>query len=551
MDELLCFKDYRQKYRDIAENNVEWVPLFEKQKYIQGNIEHDIFSFCAICKNENSKINSIFKNYEWGFTPDSFGKSKFYKIWSQESDEIVFETGEFENEFEYLVAYRTFDSDYEPQIEINQKLIWYYNLVRVEDGYIEPFSKDYKIKISKNEVLVNLNYLKDFLAATNKVCIIGFDNRRFYKEPKELNKEYKEEKSENYICSLVISKSEYRDFNYYSCILGKVIIKPFSEPLHSDYKYLKPEEKKFEEFIIGIDKESGKEIQFTCNEEELANFFGKNPGAPHFLTPVYFSKDVLIKYTNNPTDYTIFDDHITYINQWSIPYSINNLDKVVVWLGDLGRIPNTEQIYWKSFNIIPSGKVNEKFIRRQLNSEWTDSIREEKKLFEVIDEINELFTKKYSEKLFIDLSEGDSQLESAFIIPTNNSTTVYQNFLMQLCKITIERINTKLISKKIPDKELKDEQGKTYGSRIQLKILLTKLGFIAADKLDEILKKIYNSRNKLAGHKASLQEYNKVWARDKDFKADFISDSKSLINDLVNSLGELIEEVKQIDDCNK
>ena len=169
----------------------------------------------------------------------------------------------------------------------------------------------------------------------------------------------------------------------------------------------------------------------------------------------------------------------------------------------------------------------------------------------MIDEINELFTKKYSEKLFIDLSEGDSQLESAFIIPTNNSTTVYQNFLMQLCKITIERINTKLISKKIPDKELKDEQGKTYGSRIQLKILLTKLGFIAADKLDEILKKIYNSRNKLAGHKASLQEYNKVWARDKDFKADFISDSKSLINDLVNSLGELIEEVKQIDDCNK
>jgi len=64
MDDLFCFKDYRKKYRDIAENNVEWVPLLEKQKYTQGNIEHDIFSFCAICENENSKINSILENCE-------------------------------------------------------------------------------------------------------------------------------------------------------------------------------------------------------------------------------------------------------------------------------------------------------------------------------------------------------------------------------------------------------------------------------------------------------------------------------------------------------
>ena len=75
---------------------------------------------------------------------------------------------------------------------------------------------------------------------------------------------------------------------------------------------------------------------------------------------------------------------------------------------------------------------------------------------------------------------------------------------------------------------------------------LISLGYfniIGAEKLDNVLKIIYNSRNKLAGHKGSIQEYNKVWSRDKNYKPDFISDSKILLTTLNNSLNNIIEEI--------
>ena len=34
--------------------------------------------------------------------------------------------------------------------------------------------------------------------------------------------------------------------------------------------------------------ENGKEIRHTCNPSCLSNYFGANPTAPHYLTPVYF-----------------------------------------------------------------------------------------------------------------------------------------------------------------------------------------------------------------------------------------------------------------------
>ena len=60
-------------------------------------------------------------------------------------------------------------------------------------------------------------------------------------------------------------------------LLGKKLI--------SGLKDFKPSfldrEKEFEDFIIGVD-ENGKEILHTCNPEKLADYFGKNPSAPHF-----------------------------------------------------------------------------------------------------------------------------------------------------------------------------------------------------------------------------------------------------------------------------
>ena len=51
----------------------------------------------------------------------------------------------------------------------------------------------------------------------------------------------------------------------------------------------------YETFIIGTD-DVGNTIEFTCDSDALANYFGANPQAPHFLTPVFFKRAVLEKY---------------------------------------------------------------------------------------------------------------------------------------------------------------------------------------------------------------------------------------------------------------
>jgi len=48
----------------------------------------------------------------------------------------------------------------------------------------------------------------------------------------------------------------------------------------------------YPEFIIGTDGD-GRDMLFSCEHERLANYFGANPQAPHYLTPVYFRRSVL------------------------------------------------------------------------------------------------------------------------------------------------------------------------------------------------------------------------------------------------------------------
>lgn len=539
MDNIQLFEDYINKYINLDKE--DWLPLYEEDATIINGIKTDIFGFSALIENDEQGIRDYLKEYEWGFSPSTFGKSYYEKTYSNNSEKIDFITGDTKDDIEYLIAYRTFNKKYEKVVEINPKLIWYYNLVKEGDIYKDPINDEPKIKLEKNKILVLKTYLKDFLNAHNKSCIICFDHRRFFETDSKLTHEVKPFKGNYFNFMIARNSYTYNNYNGMSSILGKVIIRPYTKPNHRDYLYFE-EEKKYEQFIIGINDKTGDAIEYTCNEDELANYFGANPDAPHFLTPVYFDRKVLDRYTNDSSNYKVDDGLIVFLDEWSIPFTINSDNKVIVWLGDLGRIPYSEQKYWKIHNCKPQGGMEKKFFQRQMMSQFTDSITPEKKLFELIDEFNKLMYAKYGDIVFNELSEADSQIKSAFSIPTNNSTTLFQTYLMHLCKIIVESINTNLIQRTIPKEKLIDEKGNLLGSRLQLKIFLDELGIHGADKLDNVLKVIYNSRNKLAGHMGSIQEYNKVWKRDINYKPNFITDSKILLTTLNSSLNNIIGE---------
>jgi hypothetical protein len=90
------------------------------------------------------------------------------------------------------------------------------------------------------------------------------------------------------------------------------------------------------EFIIGIDRD-GKEVSHSCHPEKLANYFGKNPDAPHFLTPVVFRREVLKKYFDHPERYEISDGYLRCAGLWGLRMDNHSEDRVTVFLGDLGE----------------------------------------------------------------------------------------------------------------------------------------------------------------------------------------------------------------------
>lgn len=545
--DLLGFEDYLTRYHNI--NSQEWTILYENIEKTEDGIKHSIFGLCALIENDKTFIQRYLKNFEWGFSTDSFGHSYFEKISTNNNDgtfddEIYFVTGDYkDDDFEYLIAYRNFNKKYRTQVEINPKLIWYKNLVKVDNGYIDPVSDELIIKITENRIEVLTSYLRDFLCAYEQACVISFDHRRYAllkNKPPAIQKPIFNDTS---YCLYSLNTYKYDDYNAYASIIGKSIIKPYAECHHPSLRYLIDEEE-FEDFIYGINSETGKLEVYTCDGNKLANYFGANPEAPHFLTPVYFNKTVLNKYKTDTANYTIKDGSIRYLDEWIIPFSVNEEDKVVVWLGDLGRIPYEEQRYWRTENIPPKGEIDENFWKQQMEAVWVDKILPEKWLFTLINQVNEQFNNKYESIIFHPLSEADKSIYSTFMIPVANNIEEFKEFLMQFSKITAESINTDIIRRLVDSDKLKDKKGQSLGSIGQLRVLFNELCIASGESLTTSLKLIYDSRNKLSGHRGSIKAYNKLWGRSSNYSPNWITDSKILLNSVNEALSDLIEELK-------
>ena len=123
------------------------------------------------------------------------------------------------------------------------------------------------------------------------------------------------------------------------------------------------------------DDEFGETKTYTSNPDALADFFGANPSAPNYLTPVHFRKDVLDKYFQKPSKYTVESGIIRCGYQWGLPIDNDHDNRVCAWLGDIGRIPYDEQLHWRAYNVQPSGTLSESFYKNQILAEATDSSR--------------------------------------------------------------------------------------------------------------------------------------------------------------------------------
>lgn len=93
-----------------------------------------------------------------------------------------------------------------------------------------------------------------------------------------------------------------------------------------------------------------------------------------YLTPTYFNRDVLLKYEHsescNLDQATSTAGSIQMKGGETIQYGINQGGSVIMWLGDIVRLPEQEKQYLYSENIDPQYDLHSDFYNSQILGEW-------------------------------------------------------------------------------------------------------------------------------------------------------------------------------------
>ncbi len=233
------------------------------------------------------------------------------------------------------------------------------------------------------------------------------------------------------------------DFRAVSILIGLRLIEPFPKSQSGVPGFADEPERKYVDFIIGMD-EIGGDSEYTCNPSALSDRFGANPGAPDYLTNVDFHKEVLDKYYVQPSKYRVSKAYLSCANLWGIYIDNYHDDKVSVWLGDLGEMLNyEEQTYWKSFNFASETGVSETFYSQQMCAVPTASDRPEHILLDRYKELAAVCEEHLGWPLLLPLEYGDRHLLQRIRVPSTSEQHVFDEQVLGLAKILIESLNEK------------------------------------------------------------------------------------------------------------
>lgn len=370
--------------------------------------------------------------------------------------ELPYDMGSCEN----IVHYREFYGIKPNYVEISEEFRLLNGLYcdMKNNKYYTISENGESIEVAKIEnqtcAYIKLQYLIRYASAKQKALLLFFDIRsKIAGSLKENNLIPFSEtvKEENLFYGIWGDEMRMSTPYTYSVLMGKKIIlpKPVEQcgywPYEEKYDYL--------DYIIGIDKDGDPET-FTSDPNKLANYFGANPDAPHYLTPVFFKKEVLQKYLSHPEIYSVEDGYLRCQSLWGMAIDNHHKECVSAYLGDLGRdLPVQEQLYWKSYNIVSEEKLSAVKFKRDFLCQFTDAEISDLKFKADYNRFQKQWLEKYNWNFFLPLSEDDEYNLQLLHIPVTNSQEEFDHLVLSLVKSIIDSLNEKEILKKITNKD--------------------------------------------------------------------------------------------------
>ena len=441
--QFLLFWDWRQSNLSQLGDN-QWLTVFSLIK----SESEDLAVYSSLIPDD--RVSNALTRSSWdvmmgGALP---GCTRYYDEGEARVEYHRFNTN---SGIEPLVLHRTFHGMREPYIEILEEFRLFHNLYEEKNGaFTKIFDTGEELEIvrtSSSKIMIRQKEIRQFLAVKEMHLAIFFEVFRYSDLPfSQIASELRNFEHSEGLTRYDISVHE-NDFTAaraqgsFSRLCGKKLIPGLTKAKSGIWPYDEEQEKAYEEFIIGSD-EDGEAIRYSSNPEKLANFFGANPDAPQYITPVFFRRDVLTKYFAQSEKYSVEDGYLRCGGLWGIRIDNNHPRYVIVYLGDLGRdLPHSEQVYWKSYNVVPDGNMSNVSTRRNILAEFAEPESADLVFKFIFSDFQQNWFKKYNWHLFKPLGKGDEHLFSGLHIPLTDDQSEFDAQVLAITKLMIDSIN--------------------------------------------------------------------------------------------------------------
>jgi hypothetical protein len=475
------------------------------------------------CDNHNHGISCAL------IPTDQIEERLGYPTWDLSHGHGLPGTVQYREENETITEYLRFgdDSGIEPLIinrnfygirpdyeEISEEFRLFHDLYheRKENHFIkiDRSSNEHLVAIIEpNRIQIRLLEIRQFLAIKEMHLSIQFDCREHSASTlKELGLDEGGRDSRDGLISWGLNYGDFRGIGGYqsfSRLLGKRLIRPLPKEKSGFWGFAVEEPQEYVDFIIAVD-ENGDEITHTSNPNYLANYFGANPGSPHYLTPVHFRKQVLDEYYRQPGKYTVRDGILWCARLWCMYIDNDHDDRVCAWLGDLGRdLPYEEQLRWRSYNIPPSGGMSKMFVGRQLLCQRMDSQQPEHAFRRYYDRLCVACDEVLGWRLLLPLVEEDVHCLQAIHIPASNEQKDFDDLVLALTKVLVDSLNEKALNSLLKV----EKRGKLKGGIARLEAVLVARGISGCEKHIAFLRNLQALRSSGAAHRKG-ENYRKI-----------------------------------------
>ena len=359
-------------------------------------------------------------------------------------------------------------------------------------------SKNLAIRFPDERIEVRTPLLKRYMAARQLDAVLFIDTRVSVEYAGAIT-DFSDLEFEGQIGNelMYLSRSVGRpplsDARVGSLVLAKRILPAPPQETCGIWPWDETDPADYPEFIVDED-EYGKPVKHTCNPDHLRNYFGKNPDAPHYLTSVFFNREVLQRYYDDSELYTVSDGYLSCSHMWGVKIDNEFFNIISVFLGDIGRdIPPEHWTHWLAYNVPPTQKMSEVAFRRAFLNQPTNSKNPEHCFKLAYNQLQSSWDEHWGWRLHRKAEGPDAGVLQRLRIPVNDTDAELRTQSINLALVLVDCLNEKKLASYLSG--TKNDKGIA-----KLRKFLEAQSYQHTERDVRLLQRIQRMRSRIAAH---------------------------------------------------